>query len=461
MAHSLERYRKKVHKRLLGLQEVFARASIGDFSRDVEWYEEEDEFTECYVGVQIMLDVIRDQLEEVHALNAKLSFKVEQLENEMKRRENMEGRKDDFIAILGHELRNPLAPITYAAQLINLKLDSGDIPRTELREHASIIERQSTHMARLINDLLDMSRILRGRLDLKLATIDLSAVVLHAVETARPSIEEKNHTLTVSLPTEDIVLEADPLRLEQAIVNILNNAAKYTPPSGTISLAIERVQDQIAIRIKDSGIGISEGFIDKIFNIFSREDYSSDPTRGGLGIGLTVAQGIAQLHGGNVSVHSEGRNKGAELIIHLPAYQHASGSEKTIQPLPEYKPSPKNVPLPTRRILVVDDNQDHADTLSQVLVAYGQEVRTVYDGTAALQIIPAFKPHVVFLDLAMPRINGYEVVRQLKLQRIGATKIIALTGFGQQSDVAHTKAAGFDGHLVKPPKVQDLLDMLQ
>jgi len=436
------------------LQHVFGRAAIGDFSEDVELYETEDEFTETFVGVQIMLEVIRQQMAEMNALNAALENKIRELEREMKRRADEENRKDDFIAILGHELRNPLAPVTYAAQLMSLKLSDGSATQAELLENTSIIERQSTHMARLINDLLDMSRILRGKLDLKLATIDLSTVVEHAVETTRPLIQEKQHALTLTLPRDEIIMEADPLRLEQAIVNILNNAAKYTPRGGKIDVAVFRKDEHAHISIRDSGVGIPQSFIDKIFNIFSREYYTS-MTEGGLGIGLTVAKGVALLHKGDISVSSEGRNKGTELLIRLPIYQPTEGA------VPLEKNSAERW-VAHNRVLIVDDNVDHAITLSRMLEHYGQEVRAVTDGTSALRIIPTFKPQVVFLDLSMPDMDGFEVARQFReSEGSGLVRLVALTGFGQKSDFAKTRAAGFDAHLIKPPKIEEILEVLR
>jgi signal transduction histidine kinase len=437
----LEQFKAKVHERLLALQQTFARAAIGDFTQDIALYEEEDEFTETYTGVQIMLEVIRAQLNEMRS--------------EVALRKELERRKDEFIMILGHELRNPLAPILYAAQLIKIKIEEEYSQDTDLLESAAIIERQSEHLSRLIKDLLDASRILHGKIEIRPAQLALSAVVANSIEAAHPSFVEKGHHITVEAAKEDVLVHADALRLEQIIVNLLNNAARYTPPGGSITVRISSDSQFGYVQVQDSGVGISSELLARIFDIFV-QSRNSKAREGGLGLGLMIAKGLAQLHGGDLSATSEGEGKGSEFTVQVPLWQEVDKSHDTAPVLQHILP-----PAQLRRVLVVDDNSDLANTVAAMLRHFGHNVRIAYDGETAINIARAFEPQIVFLDLAIPDMDGFAILKQLKKERgSSAARFVALTGFGGTSDFEKTKAAGFDAHLVKPPVVDELLAVL-
>jgi signal transduction histidine kinase len=448
----MEDLKKLIEQRLAALQATFARAAIGDFSQNVDMYEEEDEFTETFAGVQIMLEVIRAQLGEMRELNQQMEHKVDELRQEVALRKELERRKDEFITILGHELRNPLAPIMYAAQLIKTKVaNDGD---SELRENASIIERQSEQLARLIKDLLDASRILHGKIEIEPHPQSVALIIENSIEAARPSLVEKKHKVSIDLPDEPIVVSADSLRLEQILVNLLNNAARYTPQGGSIVVSADNDGTYGYIRVKDSGIGISKELLDRIFDIFV-QSRNSGGREGGLGLGLMIARGLAQLHGGDLLVQSEGVGRGSEFTVQLPLSQAVLTAKHTDTQLE--KPF---VQGQLRRVLVIDDNSDLANTVAGMLRRYGHEVRIAYDGETGINIAQTFKPETVFLDLAMPDMDGFAVAKHLKNEHTSSARIVALTGFGQKADFEKTRAAGFDGHLVKPPALNALLEAL-
>jgi PAS domain S-box-containing protein len=349
-------------------------------------------------------------------------------------------RKDEFIATLSHELRNPLAPIRAAAKIIA----SPQVAPAQLQRAQMIIERQVTHMALLLDDLLDIARITQGKLQLKKGPVALFDVVDAAVEAARPTLNGKNQELSLSLPAEPVLLDADPLRLSQILSNLLMNAAKYSDPGSHIEVAATLDGDTLSLSVKDDGIGIAPESINGIFEMFSQIEGVTGRSDGGLGIGLALVKGLTELHGGTVEAHSGGLGQGSEFIVCLPlSPRHPSAFSRAAAAAP--------TPPVRRRILIADDNRDAAESLSMLLELAGHEVRVAHLGRAALSIAQAFRPDTAVLDIGMPDLSGYEVAQELR-QEPWATKIqlIALTGWGQEDDRRRARAAGFDHHLTKP-----------
>lgn len=304
------------------------------------------------------------------------------------------------------------------------------------------------------NDLLEVSRITRGKMDLRKEPVVLAAVISQAVETSQPWIESAGHTLHVSLPPEPVCLDADPVRLAQVFANLLNNAAKYTEPGGHIRLTAERQENEVVVSVRDTGIGIPATMLPRVFDLFAQVDASAGRTQGGLGIGLALVRGLVELHGGRIEVRSEGFGWGSEFIVRLPLVAHVAAAA----PRSDRAASPE---LPPRRLLVVDDHPDVADSLALLLEALGAEVRVVYDGPSALEIMETFQPDAVLLDLGLPGMDGYEIALTLRRQpRFRTLPLIALTGWGQDEDRRRTQAAGFDHHLVKPPDIEVLKAVL-
>jgi PAS domain S-box-containing protein len=349
-------------------------------------------------------------------------------------------RKDEFLATLAHELRNPLAPIRNAAELLKLS-NSGD---KHVRTASEIIDRQVRHMVRLVDDLLDVSRITLGQVNLRHETVNLGAVLTDAIETVRPSIEEAEHRLNIHLPAESIQLEGDPTRLSQVFQNILNNAAKYTPRGGSITLRVERAGVEVRTSIGDTGIGIPSDMQSRIFELFTRVHPSAEIKISGLGIGLALAKQLVELHGGRIEVRSEGTGKGSEFIVTLPLIVSlASAAPKRTTHSP--------MRIADRRVLVVDDNRDAAESLGMLLRLSGCEVEVAFSGVTAIEIVEQFEPAVVLLDIGMPGMDGYETVRRLRASRRGKEMLlVALTGWGQKEDKQRALEAGFDEHLTKP-----------
>jgi signal transduction histidine kinase len=361
-------------------------------------------------------------------------------------------RKDEFLAMLAHELRNPLAPIRTAVQLLRLK-ELTEPHRVRARD---VIERQVEHLVNLIDDLLDVSRITRGMITLQLEPVLVGAIVARAVETARPAIDAHRHALKLDLPEELISVEGDKTRLVQVIANILHNAAKFMDPGGQIMLTVRRDGQQVAITIADTGIGIAPELLPRIFELFTQVHSKSERAQGGLGIGLALVRRLTEMHGGTVTVRSDGPGRGAELTVRLPVMAAPMGA------LPNQRKDTGVIPsLEPHRILVADDNDDAAEALALQLQLAGHDVRTACDGVQALEVAKAFEPEIVLLDLGMPRMDGYEVARQFRLGPLGRrVTLIALTGWGQQQDRDRTAEAGFDAHLVKPIAEAQLFNAL-
>ncbi len=352
-------------------------------------------------------------------------------------------RKDEFLATLAHELRNPLAPIRSAARI------SSDPAATmqQLRWSHEVIERQVRHMALLLDDLLDVSRITRGILEVRREWIGLPVIVEAALETARPLMEARRHTLEVDLGDVPIRVLADPLRMAQALSNLLTNAAKYTDPHGRILLIARLSNGMLELRVRDNGIGLPRDALQRIFNMFSQVESALDRSEGGLGIGLALVKGLVELHGGTVDASSAGPGQGSEFVLRIPDAQRVELAEAPAAEAPE---APELAT--TRRIVLADDNEDGATTLASLLELDGHEVRVAYDGPAALELVQRYQPEVAFLDIGMPGLNGYEVARRLREDAGDGPRpvLVALTGWGGAEDRKRALQAGFDHHLTKP-----------
>jgi signal transduction histidine kinase/ActR/RegA family two-component response regulator len=362
-------------------------------------------------------------------------------------------RKDEFLATLAHELRNPLAPISNAAQLLHYRMPA-DSP---LQRASDVIERQIRHLARLVEDLLDVSRITRGKIELRRSPVDLAAVVLNAVETSQPLITDRGHEFTLELPPEPLPLDADPVRLAQVLANLLNNAAKYTPRGGRISLTAAREGGIVVIRVKDSGIGIAADVLPKIFDMFIQADNRLERATGGLGIGLTLVKHFVEMHGGTVEAMSAGPSLGSEFVVRLPLMASSHAAAIAVDTSDDTPAQPRL----GLRILVVDDNHDSAESMRSLLEILGNDVVTANEGRQALQSIAQRKPDVALLDIGMPKMNGYEVARRIRGESYGDDiLLIAMTGWGQEEDRLRSRSAGFDHHLVKPVDLVELKRLL-
>jgi len=350
-------------------------------------------------------------------------------------------QKDEFLAVLAHELRNPLAPIRTALQLIRLAPED----RSRRDRACDVMDRQIHQMVRLVDDLLDVSRITRGKIELRREAQELSAIIQRAVETSRPMIEAGGHELTVTFSREPIYLDSDPTRLAQVFSNLLNNAAKYTPRGGRISITGERDPSGAVVRVRDTGEGIPADMLTRIFDMFAQVDRSVEKAHGGLGIGLTLAKRLVDMHGGSIEALSDGPGAGSEFVVRLPAFV-AGASTDPDAPTDDVLPKA----VSTRRVLVVDDNQDAADCLADVMRLRGHDVRTAHDGRTALAIAETFRPDAVLLDLGMPNLSGYDTAEHLRASLGPHVLLVATTGWGQDEHRQRSQQAGFDHHLVKP-----------
>ena len=349
-------------------------------------------------------------------------------------------RKDEFLATLAHELRNPLAPIRNGIEL--LKRSDGSV--TQSMGVLGVMERQMKHMVRLVDDLIDVSRITRNKLELRKQPVDLAQVLRTAIEANQPLIAEKGHRLEVSLPSTPVTLDADATRLVQVFSNLLNNSSKYTEPGGRIAVVAERSGSYARVVVSDNGNGIPAEMLPKVFEMFTQLDSSIDRAQGGLGIGLSMVKRLVEMHGGTISIHSEGIGGGTQAEVRLPA---------TLVPEPTPWAMKAELPRPrqSRRIVVADDNRDAADSLAKLLTMMGNDVRTAYDGVDAVDLASQFRPDLVMLDIGMPRMNGHEACRRIRdTAGLENTVMIAVTGWGQDEDRLRSQEAGFDLHLTKP-----------
>ena len=357
--------------------------------------------------------------------------------------------KDEFLAMLGHELRNPLAPIVSAIQLLKLRGD-----KRSVREH-QVIERQVKQMIHLVDDLLDVSRISRGKIELKRAPMDLRDSLAKATEVAIPLFERKHQNFEVEVPDYPLIVEGDDTRLTQVFANLLNNAAKYTEDGGRIVLTVRHDRTHIIVEVRDTGIGIEPALLPRVFELFVQGYQDADRAEGGLGIGLTLVRSLVKLHGGEVEARSAGARAGSTFIVRLPA------ADQPLELAPESSAATAVAPGQGRRILVVDDNEDARMLLVEILATFGHSVRSAADGPAALALLEEFKPDVAILDIGLPGMDGYELATRIRrMPEHGKLRLLALTGYGQPEDAASTREAGFDVHLVKPIDIQGLLKHL-
>jgi PAS domain S-box-containing protein len=361
--------------------------------------------------------------------------------------------KDEFLAMLAHELRNPLAPISNALHVLNL-VSSQEPAAVEAR---SLIERQIEQLVRLVDDLLDVSRITRGLIKLQKECVDLSMVIGRAVESSKPLIDARQHILQIDVPDKPIFVFGDIVRLAQVLLNLLNNAAKYTPEGGRITLTVRAVADRhVEIKVRDTGDGIAADKLPRIFDLFTQLERTLERAAGGLGIGLTLVHRLTELHGGSVRVASPGPGLGSEFTVVLPM---AATAPAAVQPAP---PDNRHSSQPVRRVLVVDDNRDSADSLATLLRLFGHDVRAVYDGKQALTVAKNYCPDLVLLDLGLPGLNGFEVAKQLRqIASLKNAYIVALTGYGTEEDRRQTNMAGFNAHFIKPIDISSLQVLLR
>ena len=362
-------------------------------------------------------------------------------------------RKDEFLAILAHELRNPLAPIRYALSIAKQPQGTPE----QRREAERVIERQVEQMGRLLDDLLDVSRIARGHVELRRKWVDLTSVIGAAIDSARPLIDLKEHALSLDLPREALRLEADPVRLTQILANLLTNAAKYTDRGGQIQLRAWREGESIALAVRDNGIGIAPAMIPRLFNLFAQAETALTRSEGGLGVGLALVKGFVHMHGGTVEARSDGPGTGSEFIVRLPA----GGTPKEDR---EEMATQSPEPSKRLRVLVADDNVDAAETCAMLLRLWDHEVQVAHTGREALSLAEAFKPQVALIDIGMPQLNGYQVAEAIRAQPWGRrTRLVAVTGWGQDEDKQQAREAGFDHHVTKPvdpTRLQPLLESI-
>ncbi len=367
--------------------------------------------------------------------------------------------KNEFLAMLAHELRNPLAPIQNALHLIHIQ---GFEKNENTRDFWAIIERQVESLVRLVDDLLDVNRITRGKIALQKHPVEVSTIVSRAVESSRPLIDGRRQKLEISLPREPLLVEADLTRMTQVVLNLLNNAAKYTPEQGHIWVTVERKESDAIIRVRDDGVGIPTEMLPKVFDLFSQSEQTLDRAHGGLGIGLTLAQRLVEMHSGTVTAFSKGPGEGSEFVVRIPLLP----KDTRLNAIPTKPEANGGVQLASqmKTILVVDDNRDAANTLALLLRRWGHKAYIAYDGNEALATAEAHRPDLILLDIGLPGRDGYEVARLIRSRpELANTTIVALTGYGTEEDRQQSQAAGFDQHIIKPVdpnKLRDLLDSL-
>jgi signal transduction histidine kinase len=406
------------------------------------------------------------ELTELNAIlkraNSELAQANSALQTEISERRRVEHalkeadrHKDEFLAMLAHELRNPLAPIRNAVQIMRAR----PLPDPQLAWTRDVIERQLSHLTRLVDDLLDVSRITRGKINVTCEPLSLETLVARALETVQPLITDKGHELTVELPAAPLTVDGDLTRLTQVIGNILANAAKYTDRGGKILLCVRPNGAFVEIRVRDNGIGIPQHQLPRVFDLFTQVDPAAERAPGGLGIGLALVRNLVEMHGGTVTAHSEGSGQGSEFVVRLP---HAQARDTSPPDAQVSSQGGASCAPPGRRILIVDDNLDALESLAALLEMAGHEVLTAPDGEVALALAARSKPEVVLLDLGLPRLDGYEVGRRIRAEPWGRNIVlVALTGWGQAEDRRRTHEAGFDSHLVKPLNLDLLTEFLQ
>jgi PAS domain S-box-containing protein len=363
---------------------------------------------------------------------------------------NADRRKNEFLATLAHELRNPLAPMSNMLEVVKRANGNNEVVK---RAHETL-ERQLDQMVRLVDDLLDLNRITHDRLELRRSEVELSSIIQQAVEVARPLVDSAEHHLIIDLPDEPVYLYADQARLAQLFGNLLNNSCKYTRPEGTVSLSAKLDGDEVVVSVKDNGAGIPPDKLESIFDMFMQVDSTSDRSQGGLGIGLTLVKRLTEMHGGSIEARSAGEGQGSEFIVRLPVLNRSAVSAHT-------GPDVESESQPQRRVMIVDDNRDSADSLAMLMEITGNETYMAHDGVEAVAAIEKYQPEVVLLDIGLPGLDGHEVCRRVREQPWGKDIVmIALTGWGQEDDRRKSEEAGFNGHLVKPVDYDMLLELL-
>ncbi|QEL16237.1 response regulator [Limnoglobus roseus] len=361
-------------------------------------------------------------------------------------------RKDEFLATLAHELRNPLAPVRNAVQVLDLKGPA--IP--EVKWAKEVIDRQMLAMTRLIDDLMDVSRISRGKIKLKKERVELARVVQAAIESSRPLIEKEGHELIVRFPPQSILLDGDAVRLAQVFLNLLNNAAKFSPSAGRIELVAKRLGNDVVVSVKDNGIGISAAHRESVFEMFSQVEGALSRSQGGLGIGLCLVKRLVEMHDGRVEVNSDGPGQGSEFLVRLPVLTDSSAPAEI-----DEGEIDRAIPPSALRVLVVDDNRDAASSLMMLLEAVGNTVYVAHDGEGAVEAADKYRPQVVLLDIGLPKMNGYDAARTIRREQWGQKMVlIAMTGWGQDEDKRKSAEAGFDRHMVKPVDPRSLITLL-
>ena len=405
-------------------------------------------------GTRFWADVVVTALHDANGTLVGYA-KVTRDVSERKRMEALEeeGRHvTEFLAMLAHELRNPLAPIRNAVGILAMAPE----PTPQVAWCRDVIDRQTSHLSRLVDDLLDVSRITRGKLQLQSAPMDLATAVHRAVETARPQIEARRHHLQVAMPDFPVSVNGDLTRLSQVVSNLLTNSAKYTPEGGRIGVELGVDGEDAVLRVKDTGIGIQPDLLERVFDLFAQGERTLDRSAGGLGIGLTLARRIVVLHGGSIKAASAGAGKGAEFVVRVPRDAAAAGSAHA-----HGSPYAAAGRGPTHSILVVDDNADSASSMAMLLRMLGHSVETETDGRAVLERIATLRPEIVFLDIGLPGMSGYEIAKALRASAHGRdVRLYAMTGYGQEEDRRRSAEAGFDGHLVKPVDSEELFAMI-
>jgi PAS domain S-box-containing protein len=440
------------------LEPVYRKVLAGEPALNVEISGE----TLAHVGVErhwvASYYPVRNPSHEVIGLGVFVSEVTERKKAEIALREQATAlaetarQKDEFIAMLSHELRNPLAPVRSALELLRRFGPQNAIAASTF----DVMERQIKHMVRLLDDLLDVSRITSGRIRLNMQLIDVRQVIGDGIESARSLIDRRRHRLETVLPPEPVFVRGDATRLVQVLVNLLNNAAKYTPEGGTIRLAASAEDADAVLRVADTGAGISPRLLPKIFDLFTQDDRTLDRAQGGLGIGLTLVRRISELHGGTVEVHSPGRGQGSEFVVRLPRVV----PDAVIAALPSANVTAPSTRTP-KRCLLVEDNVDAAQMLQIALELEGHKVCLAFDGDQAIAMATTFQPDAVILDLGLPGLNGYDAARAIRLvPGLENVLLIAATGYGQQGDRERSRAAGFDHHLVKPIDLDMLIATL-
>ncbi len=410
---------------------------------------------------EISLRQAREELQErveersasLETMNAALEAEVAERRRAEQKLRDVDRRKNEFLATLAHELRNPLAPIWHATEILS-RVGDGEKDRGRAAEARKVIERQVTHLVRLIDDLLDVSRIKHGKVGLKPERVSLASVVESALEATRPLFLSRGHAIDIALPEAPVVLHGDPVRLAQILTNLLSNAARYTEPGGTVRVEAARESEAVLVRVVDSGIGIPAAKLADIFEMFGQAATAETVGRGGLGIGLTLAKQLAELHGGSLSAASEGPGRGSVFTLRLPL---AAGA---VAPT-EVRPAVRPAPAAPRQILIVDDNADAARTLAELLALDGHETHVVYDGPASVEAALRLKPDAAIVDIGLPGFSGLEVARRLRQEpTLAGLLLVALSGWAQMEDRARSREAGFDHHLAKPVNVTTLERLL-